>query len=62
MSSWGTAQGRHRSAGTVGAYISTTGVPTAAARWAGPVLPTTTADAIASTPANCLKSVFPRGR
>ena len=35
--------GRQRAAGTVGANSDTTGVPTAAARWAGPVLPTTTA-------------------
>ena len=42
-SSCGTRQGRQRTAGTVGANSETTGVPTAAARCAGPVLPTTTA-------------------
>ena len=33
--------GRHRTAGTTGENSDTTGVPTAAARCAGPVLPTT---------------------
>ena len=42
-SSCGTRHGRQRTAGTVGANSDTTGVPTAAARCAGPVLPTTTA-------------------
>ena len=37
--------GAQRSAGTTGANNDTTGVPTAAARCAGPVLPTTTAAA-----------------
>ena len=41
----GTPQGRQRAAGTTGANSETTGVPTAAARCAGPVLPTTTASA-----------------
>ena len=41
-SSCGTRHGRQRTAGTVGAKSETTGVPTAAARCAGPVLPTTT--------------------
>src|SRR5581483_535480 len=39
------AYGRHRAAGTVGAKTDTIGTPTAAARCAGPVLPTTTAEA-----------------
>ena len=37
--------GAQRAAGTTGANSETTGVPTAAARCAGPVLPTTTASA-----------------
>ena len=47
----GTPYGAQRAAGTTGANSETTGVPTAAARWAGPVLPTTTAAAAPSTPA-----------
>ena len=41
--------GAHRVAGTTGANRHTTGVPTAAARWAGPVFATTTATARRST-------------
>ena len=44
--------GAQRAAGTTGANSETTGVPTAAARCAGPVLPTTTRAAPASTPAS----------
>ena len=53
------AVGRQRTAGTTGANSETTGVPTAAARCAAPVLPTTTADAPASTPDSCARSVRP---
>ena len=45
---WGTPHGAQRAAGTTGANRLTTGVPTAAARWAGPVLPTTRASARSS--------------
>ena len=51
-STCGTRHGAQRAAGTIGANSETTGVPTAAARWAGPVLPTTTASAPASTAAS----------
>ena len=37
----------------------TTGVPTAAARWAGPVFPATTTSALARTPARVRRSVRP---
>src|SRR4051794_19291781 len=40
-SAWGTPHGCQRCTGTVGAKSETTGVRTAAARWAGPVLPAT---------------------
>src|SRR5947209_18841809 len=55
----GTPHGRQRDDGTVGANSDTTGVPTAAARWAGPVLPTTTASAPASTLARPARPVTP---
>src|ERR687897_1039335 len=58
-SACGTRQGRQRTAGTVGAKRETTGVPTAAARCAGPVLPTTTAPAPASALASVRRSVAP---
>ena len=64
---WARPTGRHRSSGTTGANRLTTGVPTAAARCAGPVLPTTTAPAPASTPASSARrgaagEVDPAGR
>src|SRR4051794_23551541 len=55
----GTPHGRHASAGTTGANRETTGVPTAAARWAGPVLPDTTHAADASTAASAPNDVRP---
>src|SRR5215207_921082 len=58
-SSCGTRHGRQRTAGTVGANSETTGVPTAAARCAGPVLPTTTQRAAASTSASSARLVRP---
>ena len=61
-SACGTPHGRQRTAGTVGAKSDTTGVPTAAARCAGPVLPTTIASAPASTPASSASVVARRGR
>src|ERR671923_512505 len=58
-STCGTRQGRQRTAGTTGANSETTGVPTAAARCAGPVFPTTTASALASTSASSARLVSP---
>src|ERR671913_64059 len=55
----GVRHGRHRASEMVGAYSETTGVPTAAATWAAPVLPTTTADADAMTSARPSRSVAP---
>ncbi len=61
-STHGTPYGRQRSAGTTGANRDTTGVPTAAARWAGAVFPVTTTDAPARTPDSSGASVRRRGR
>src|SRR4051794_12612873 len=67
-STYGTIHGCQRDAGTVGGKIETTGVPTLAARWAGPVLPTTTASACcnrharASTPVSPPRSTTDAGR
>ena len=58
-SSCGTRHGRQRTGGTVGAKSETTGVPTAAARCAGPVLPTTTQRAAARTSASAGNGVRP---
>src|SRR5690606_30815325 len=55
----GTPNGAQRTAGTVGANSDTTGVPTAAARCAGPVLPATRAHAPASTDASSGRDVRP---
>src|SRR6266508_3200293 len=55
----GTPYGRHRAYGTVGANRLTTGVPTAAATCAGPVLATTRHSAPASTAASSPSEVRP---
>ncbi|TWH69388.1 hypothetical protein JD77_04397 [Micromonospora olivasterospora] len=55
----GTRYGPHCPNGTVGAKRLTTGTPSAAARWAGPVLPTTSAPARATMPASSVRPVCP---
>src|SRR3954451_1333564 len=55
----GTPQGRQLESGTTGAKSETTGVPTAAARCAGPVMPVTTATAPSTTPASSDRDVEP---